>query len=598
MKKQIIFLLIICFIISGCQINIKNPDTNTKTDENSTADASETTTEITSDDETIMTMKEGELMREDENGLVKISIKDGKAEIEFDIEKWDALYNIYEYAAEQYDISVLEKGPFPILNYHYEVNITDVCIGKIEPNAYEDYSLGFPTLIFLLADGTLEYSEANPVLANISKEQYLHYKLEWLKDITSLSYEDYDNSGQKAKTIYAIDKNGDRYDTRISNALQNIIGETKTWYAPLLENPSGESNYYGGLYFENDNRVWFYIFSPENIGEENKEEPSIIYCGQYQVFLAEDHLSGYSPGTIMFELKMDSTSNKDESLKNLPLELRCFYYPEIQDLYAIRFWHVEEDYLFSLNGKHQDSCLFQMSYSFDNFYRNFNNTQSETNEDVNTKIKWVVAPELEYDKIYYCSDCGLFGPDFSHEGDILDPKTGLVTRDKNIIGNGWQGHSIGRGEWLYDETKGLYGIYFTDAGGDYLEMCSKDIFGETIPFSYYTDAMLAFRKADFSKIKQVDSEWDFIEYDLSGAYIGDKYALAYGTNFITDFVYDEYDAGHHVFAVRMNGKWWGIIDKFGITIAPFIFEDIILIDDSTAFAKYNGKYGILEIAYG
>ena len=377
--------------------------------------------------------------------------------------------------------------------------------------------------------------------------------------------------------------------------MQNIIGETKTWYAPLLENPSGGPDYYGGLYFENNNRVWFYIFSPEYMNDENREAPNIIYRGHYEVFLAEDHVSGYFPGTIMFELKMDFTTDKDESLKNLPLELRCFYFPEIQDLYSIRFWHTEEDYLFSLDGKYQDGYLFEMSYSFDNYYRNFNNTQSETNEDVNTNITWLVEPTLEYDNIYYCPDCGLFG--FDHDGDILDPKTGLITKDKNIIGHGWQGHSISDSEWLYDEARELYGIYFTDIGDEYLKFCPKNDFAKKEPFSYYVDSMNAFRKVDSSKIKQADSEWDFIEYDLSGAYIGDKYALAYGTTFITDFIYDEYDAGHHVFATRMDGKW-GMIDKFGNIVIPFVLEKIMIIDGSTAFAKYNGKYGILEIAYG
>ena len=30
-------------------------------------------------------------------------------------------------------------------------------------------------------------------------------------------------------------------------------------------------------------------------------------------------------------------------------------------------------------------------------------------------------------------------------------------------------------------------------------------------------------------------------------------------------------------------------------IFPFIFEHFIFIDDDSAFAKYNGKYGILDV---
>ena len=206
---------------------------------------------------------------------------------------------------------------------------------------------------------------------------------------------------------------------------------------------------------------------------------------------------------------------------------------------------------------------------------------------------WIVEPTFVYADIYYCPICDLYG--FGHDGDILDPKTGLVTTDKSITGEGWQGHSVDSVEWLYDEGKDLFGLYSIDVGDEYLKLYARN------EFVFEMDWMRAFRKIDSTKIKKSESDWGFIEYDLSGAYIGDKYALAYGTKFVTDFIYDGYNQNgknlEEKFAARLSSKW-GIIDRSGSIAAPFIFEHIIFIDDASAFAKYNGKYGIFAVAQG
>lgn len=49
-----------------------------------------------------------------------------------------------------------------------------------------------------------------------------------------------------------------------------------------------------------------------------------------------------------------------------------------------------------------------------------------------------------------------------------------------------------------------------------------------------------------------------------------------------------------VAAVRQNGKW-GIVDFNGNIVVPFVLGHSIAIDDYTAFAKYDGKYGILNM---
>ena len=208
-------------------------------------------------------------------------------------------------------------------------------------------------------------------------------------------------------------------------------------------------------------------------------------------------------------------------------------------------------------------------------------------------LVWAVAPNLNYDRIYYCPDCNLFG--FTHDGDILNPKTGLVTRDRNIIGYGWVGHSIYWWEWLYDEAKGLYALYSIDLEEE-LHIYTRAEFLREQP--YAAKRLSAFRRADTSKIKKTAMEWDefAFAYDLSGAYIGEKYALGFGGNFVTGYIYDGYKmyANENAVAVSLNGKW-GIVNKNGSITAPFVFDDILFIDGATAFAKYNGKYGILDL---
>jgi len=85
-------------------------------------------------------------------------------------------------------------------------------------------------------------------------------------------------------------------------------------------------------------------------------------------------------------------------------------------------------------------------------------------------------------------------------------------------------------------------------------------------------------------------------------YINGKYAIAHGISFVTDFIYDDYfdhwrsDIWYatDIIAVKLNDKW-GIVDKNGNTAVPFYFDEILTIDNETAFAKINGKYGILDI---
>jgi len=43
-----------------------------------------------------------------------------------------------------------------------------------------------------------------------------------------------------------------------------------------------------------------------------------------------------------------------------------------------------------------------------------------------------------------------------------------------------------------------------------------------------------------------------------------------------------------------NGKH-GLIDETGETVIPFLFDHLFNINGATAFAMYNGLYGIIDV---
>lgn len=217
------------------------------------------------------------------------------------------------------------------------------------------------------------------------------------------------------------------------------------------------------------------------------------------------------------------------------------------------------------------------------------------------RFSWRVEPTLEYERIYYCSVCDVFGPK-DHEGDILDPETGRVTRDKNIIKDGWLGHGVWSMTWLYDEDKKLYGWYSSAEEGDEYKMFTRREFLEAYPW-LEENYLIAFKSVDSGKVKEITHDWG-VEYDFDAACQNGKgkYAFAYNLDFISDFIYD-YDVYHngrtpaYAAAAQLDGKW-GVIGGSGEILLPFVFGHILFIDENTAFAKYEGKYGIVIFAQG
>ena len=215
------------------------------------------------------------------------------------------------------------------------------------------------------------------------------------------------------------------------------------------------------------------------------------------------------------------------------------------------------------------------------------------------ELVWIVEPTLSYNIIFYCQDCDLFNQyEFKRETNLSDmgaKLNELISKfdydSENLYLSG--GHGGGETDYKYDEKKGLYGYYYTDEGdSEFIMRQRNDFFQEPD----HVNKPLAFKKIDSDKVKTFIDEVYNTDYDFSDAQIGDKYAVAYNGTFVTDFIYDERDknTASDKIALKLGDKW-GVLDKDGNTLIPFEFDHITFIDDDAAFAKYNGKYGILNV---
>ena len=216
-------------------------------------------------------------------------------------------------------------------------------------------------------------------------------------------------------------------------------------------------------------------------------------------------------------------------------------------------------------------------------------------------LVWIVEPVFTYDDIICIDEEGIIA---RGNGIYIDQKTGKPAGQV-------YGHGIGAICLYYDEMKDLYGIFYHGDGASEIAFYSEKEFESQHFWLYenrewvekpYIDTVQIIYSIDSTKIDKniINNYTWYEEYGSELESIRGQGAVAYGKNFVTDF---EYDDGEHIgtryvnsnIAVQNNGKW-GIVDRNGETVAPFVFDEAITIDDDTAFAKYEGKVGILNLS--
>jgi len=180
-------------------------------------------------------------------------------------------------------------------------------------------------------------------------------------------------------------------------------------------------------------------------------------------------------------------------------------------------------------------------------------------------LLWQTHPKFAYAQILRCPIHGFF----AYRGEWIDEKTGEETGESCEHGEEWTA-------FVYDSEKDLFGVQHISAIDSSFEFYSKEEF--ELEYSDYMNSINPFS--------------DYKNGELSG-----KIALANGCDFVSGFIYDDVERWrppNDIIAVAENGKW-GLLDNAGNIVVPFVFDHAISIDSTTAFAQYDGLYGIISL---
>ena len=219
----------------------------------------------------------------------------------------------------------------------------------------------------------------------------------------------------------------------------------------------------------------------------------------------------------------------------------------------------------------------------------YENAYNEPGRFMDSNFIWAVLPTLEYEHIYHC--CADFSTAL-HGGMAIDGTTGQLTGEYAVL---HEGHGpLGRG-WVYDPELSLLGF---GGIGDYSGIDLR-------PIDEWMDLFVQWgEQYGLMMVERVDSSVRNVtsfgsEYLSDEAYSGEFAVMYFGT-FVTDFIFDgggtlggavlRYDT----IPMHKDGKW-GMIDRDGNIAIPFVFAHILRIDENTVFARYNGRYGILDV---
>jgi len=225
---------------------------------------------------------------------------------------------------------------------------------------------------------------------------------------------------------------------------------------------------------------------------------------------------------------------------------------------------------------------------------------------------WVVEPQLEY-PVYRCLDVEVFVTHFDGEDNQreIDPKTGALLgihyahdepEEYIVFDETHQlfGKANELGEfWLIQDTSdidmGFVGVsaVVLDPDSDYTNAFDGYI---EVPHIWRGMAMMYNQKliTPFEDVlamphgNRQNQNISYMRKNMKWAFLDKTGTLL--TNFCFDNV-DKYVAG--IVAVEKSEKW-GFVTELGETVIPFIFDSAVTVDEDTAFARYEGKTGILD----
>jgi hypothetical protein len=209
---------------------------------------------------------------------------------------------------------------------------------------------------------------------------------------------------------------------------------------------------------------------------------------------------------------------------------------------------------------------------------------------------WLVEPVLEYDWIFSCDYCDMFvGMNFDDGAEYNMP---LLFDELDYMGqltgelheSHLKYELPGNKAWLYDPDLDLFGWYqwISLEADPLLELKPMSEFAEHFPDE--VDTIKLVRRVDTTMRNGSFINWEEAWSDS---------AVAFGNEFVTDFIF--YIGGHgkeqqNIMSLPDTDSNFGVINKNGETIVPFIFNYLTLIDENTAFARLGAEdnWGIIS----
>lgn len=241
----------------------------------------------------------------DEKGLIKIWKENNDYYIYNDLEKWEEIHDIYNYHESIYnfDTHLVDRE---LLIEGLNGEIIDVAIVGIDGYGGSlDEKNDFPLIFMLMESGEVAWLYGYPPWDSdydegesfYQESQHIYGHLPYLKDIVSLSYEK-DTEGIGGLTLFAIDKDGLRYDIRhiFDFAALSHIG----WLTFPSNAHDGEfESIQIDLSIDGDARMIKTIYG----------EVEIFYEGSYDIHLDDSSSKGYRAPSLTLDLKLDHITN-------------------------------------------------------------------------------------------------------------------------------------------------------------------------------------------------------------------------------------------------------------------------------------------------
>jgi hypothetical protein len=226
---------------------------------------------------------------------------------------------------------------------------------------------------------------------------------------------------------------------------------------------------------------------------------------------------------------------------------------------------------------------------------------------------WLIQPTFEYERIMYCPAHGFFDNRGTRGGTsyIIDEN---LNRGSEHLGHGGElvpfvFHHEWTGEWeVMNDVRDLgWNPEWTGANLD--EYFDGEPFNGHYVSGYLDNDWIAGRVGVIHNNEVVSHNIT----DADNAYwLGSIAAFRSGSSSrwtlftedgreIADGLFDvkggisaKYDENSKYFAIH-NGDAWGVISIDGTVVVPYEFEDVMIIDNTRAYAKQDGKYGVVSL---